>query len=767
MINFNTFYGFKKLTDKIKLASGEEFKTLFAEENANNGITIPFDYTGLTANTNWIDAVTRTGNTSTSNLSISSSSDKNIFYLGLGYSYDEGIIKHERLEKMNFSFNDELKVYKTIKVGVNINGSRQNNPYDATSVLDNARKAVPLVSSGTKPFRIQNPYGADTITANLYSGLNTSLQSAGVINPVLELENTWNKRINIEYRTVGSIFAEVNFLKFFTFRSTFYADLSTVNDRKYQPLYDAYDPVTDLPYIYSQTTSLLENDNTYRKFQQDQILTFKKGFGDHNLTLTGGLTTYYFGHFRRQVLVKQGTDASSIPIPDDPRFWYTSSGFGVIDPTIDLGNGKSGSEQNEYTTASVLARAIYNYKGRYFLNASYRDDASSQIPTKNRHQQFWAIGAAWDISKEGFMQTQHIFDFLKLKGSIGVLGNQSASYLDGTPINYPFYPKLNTGINAVFGQNIYSAAQQSYLPNPNLKWETVSAQEGGVELSAFRNRLHFEANYFNKTTNNLMTYVSRGSLGIPDELINGGSIRNWGEEFSGTWNQNLGKDFTLSLGGNITFLKNKVLSLSADIPKGVLDVTSQNNGEAISETKPGMPIGYFKGYIVEGLYQSYADILKSPNAAALGSYRPGDLKFKDVNGDGKITSDDRTFIGNPTPDFSYGASVSLNYKGFSLSVDMGGVYGNEVYRVWGSLESPFLLGGGAAGAAGWRHGGARAAPDGAPGRLGRRLESAARRLAGRRPPDRRAGALTDGGGRVLRGHARARRAEGSSSGVDM
>ena len=117
---------------------------------------------------------------------------------------------------------------------------------------------------------------------------------------------------------------------------------------------------------------------------------------------------------------------------------------------------------------------------------------------------------------------------LKLKGSIGVLGNQSASYLDGTPINYPFYPQLNTGIGAVFGTNIYSAAQPSYQPNPNLKWETVSAKEIGVEMNAFNNRLHVDFNYFNKTTNDLMTYVSRASLGIPDELINGGSIRNWG-----------------------------------------------------------------------------------------------------------------------------------------------------------------------------------------------------------------------------------------------
>jgi hypothetical protein len=138
------------------------------------------------------------------------------------------------------------------------------------------------------------------------------------------------------------------------------------------------------------------------------------------------------------------------------------------------------------------------------------------------------------------------------------------------------------------------------------------------------------------------------------------------------------------------------LSLSADLPTGVIDATSQNNGEAISETKPGMPIGYFKGYVVTGVFQTAAEIAASPDQSSLGpSARPGDLKYKDMSGpdakgpDGKITSADRTMIGNPTPKYTYGASVALNYKGFNLSVDIGGVYGNQIYRTWGALESPY------------------------------------------------------------------------------
>lgn len=187
----------------------------------------------------------------------------------------------------------------------------------------------------------------------------------------------------------------------------------------------------------------------------------------------------------------------------------------------------------------------------------------------------------------------------------------------------------------------------------------------------------------------MMTYVSLASLGLDDQLENGGQIKNWGEEFSATWTQKLNQDLTLNIGGNITFMKNKVVSVANDLPGGIIIDARANNGTAEARTLPGSPIGSFFGYVVEGLYQSNLDILTSPPASGIGSYRPGDFKFKDLNGDGVIDANDRTVIGNPSPDFIYGGSVDLKYKRLNIGVDFGGVYGNEVFRVWGSLESPF------------------------------------------------------------------------------
>jgi TonB-linked SusC/RagA family outer membrane protein len=683
VITLNGSYGFKKLVDPIKMVDAAGFNELFQEENANNGVPTP-DYSFLTANTNWIDAVTRTGQFSNNTLNVSTSSDRNKFTMSLGYIYDEGIILREKLQKMTASVSDEVKLNNAIKVGFNINAARTNNPYDASGILDEARKVMPQVSAATTPFKVVNPYGTDTLTENLYSGLDVALQNSGVVNPILELQNTWNKTINIEYRNVGSIYADITPLKHFDFRSTFYADMSTVDYRQYQPLYYAYNPVDKTPYLYNQTTQVLENNQTYKKFQQDEILTYSNTFGGvHHLTVTGGFTTYYFGNFNRGGTAKTNNTPGTLPIPDDPRFWYINNYF--QDNALTFAT----SSQYERTTVSELGRFIYNYKNKYFLNGSIRNDASSQLPPQNRNQVFWAVGAGWDLSKENFMANQKIFDFLKLHGTIGVLGNQSSTDLAGNPIPYPYYPNLNTGTVANFGNYTYISADPAYLVNPDLHWETVQAQDIGIELNAFDNRLHFEGTYYNKKTNDLMTYVSRGSIGLKDELINGGSIRNWGEEFLASWNQSFTRDFSINVSGNITFLKNKVLSLAKDLPSGWLDRAFENNGSADSRTEPGHPIGSYYGYVQIGVFQSYADIIKSPSESSLGEVRPGDRKFADLNGDGVIDANDRTFIGNPTPDFMYGTSITLSYKNLSLDIDGEGVYGNEIFRVWNSLESPF------------------------------------------------------------------------------
>jgi TonB-linked SusC/RagA family outer membrane protein len=686
VINYSGAYGVKNLVDKIDMASASEFDLLFAEENANNGVPTP-DYTALKGknNTDWIDAVTRTAKFQSHNIGMSGTSDKNKFNFAIGYLLDEGIVIREKLEKYLLSFSDEYKINSAIKVGLNLNTSRQENPYDATWVLDAARKVMPHISADPKTFKVRDLYHSvyDSITVPVYSGL--FLQGSGVINPVLQVENTWDKTVSTENRYVGSFFADVSFLKSFNLRATWYADVSNVFRRKYNPMYYAYDPITNMPYLYtapdyaSATTSVEVNNDNYRKYQQDYILTYKKRFGDHSLTATGGFTTFFYREELNYAKSTAGGPVTALHIPNDPDKWYINNNFGKV-----LERDAAGSA-GEFSTVSFLGRFLYNYRGKYFLNASIRDDASSRIPEKNRHQQFWALGGAWEIGKETFMQNLHFFNLVKLKGSVGVLGNQSTY---GYSTYYPFYPGIRTGNFAVFGSTAYIAAAPAYQKNPDLRWETVKSFDLGLELAAFDNRLHFEYTYYNKVTRDMMSYIGLGSLGLNDILVNGGEVKNWGHEFSAGWNQQLG-DITLTLDGNITFMDNKVVSLAEELPNGIIIDARANNGSAEARTMPGQPIGSFFGYVVEGLYQTDLDRLVSPFAGSVGSYLNGDFKFKDVNGDGIISAADRTIIGNPSPDFIYGGSIGLKYKKLNLDVDFGGVYGNEVFRVWGALESPF------------------------------------------------------------------------------
>ncbi len=656
MVNFNSSFGARKLVDKIKMVDAEGFKTLFTEEQINIGVPANqmFDFTPWTGNTDWVDVMIRTGMFNSNNLSVSGSSERNKFYMGVGYTVEEGVVKHEKLEKILLAINNELRVGKSIKLGFNFNGIKQKLPFgQANGLLYDARRVLPITPATN----------ADGVFTEL------ALQAAQIGNPLMNLESKWDKEIRNEYRMVGSVFAEIAFLKYLNFRSTFYADMSNLEGVNYNPIINTYNPVLDTVYVdrNNRTTSVSQGNQRWSKFQQDHVLTFKKNFGDHGVTAIGGFTTYYQEY--RGLFGSVSQSLTGLPIPDDKRFWYLNNGFG--DPSTRLAS----TGQWERSTVSGLFRALYNFQNRYFLNASFRRDGSSQISPSNRFKNFYSVGAAWEITSERFMSTQKIFDFLKLKASWGILGVQNTFGFD-----YPFYPELRTGNTAVFGSVIAPAYSLAYEPNRNLTWETVDGKEVGLEFNMLGNRLHSEVAYYNKITKNLMTIVDLGPAGR--RLDNIGTIVNKGLEIASTWSDNITPDLSYSISGNFTTYNNRVKVL----PVGAKQYSSE---ERPNQTEEGYPIAYFYGYIVEGIYQSYADKLASPVMNLGNSYGPGDLKYKDVNGDGVIDTKDRTMIGNPTPDFSYGGAVSLNYKGFEFGVDFNGVYGNEIYRFWGSSELPF------------------------------------------------------------------------------
>jgi TonB-linked SusC/RagA family outer membrane protein len=657
-VTLNTNTGFKRLVDRIDYVNAEEFKELYTEQQNNDNIdpSLRFNFAPWTGNTDWVDALTRDAFFSNTNLSVMQGTDKNRFYASVGYTLDQGVIKNQELQRYFINLSDDVKLHKNIKLGFNLNFMRQRIPFSqANDALFSARRVLPITPT-------MDP------TGRFFTEL--AIQSAQITNPLMRLESLHDKERIFENRYVGNIYLDFTFLKHFNFRSTFYADQSVQETQRYNPILYVFNPsvgANGSVYVDRnfRLTSVDQNTQRWNKFQQDHILTYKNTFGDHSLTATAGFTTVYNRFDGLFGSVRQRADGDSIG--NDRRFWYVSTLLG--DPTT----RRSSGSQWENSVAGLLFRALYNYKNKYYLNASFRRDGSSQISPAERWQNYYSVGGAWEMTRENFMQNQKVFDFLKIKGSYGVLGSQNVP--GGNP--YPFYPGLIAGNTAVFGTTIAPAYSQAYVPDRNLRWESVAAWEAGFEANMFRNRLHVEAVYYYKKTSDILAFQRVSGVPQPT-LTNVAQMRNQGIELSASWNQQITRDFNITLSGNFTTFDNLVLKADELAP----------GEERPNRTISGFPIGYFYGYVVEGVYQSYADKLKSP--AVVGyDYGPGDLKYKDINGDGRITSDDRTNIGNPTPDFAYGFSIMGNYKKLEFGFDFQGVYGNEIYRYWGSSELPF------------------------------------------------------------------------------
>lgn len=646
LVNVSQSFGFKSVNKTIDVADGLQFRELYNEQLKNMGSN-PFDYTYYNANTDWQDAIFQTAFISQTNASVTGATDKNKFYLGVGYTFEEGNIKHEEMQKVTVNFSSDYTAKKWLRFGVQMNGAYML-PADSKDVTA-AVHAAPI-----SPI-----YGPD----GSYYAL-PSFQNAQMANPMIAVENEANHNIAQNYRLSGNVYGEVDLIPQLTFRAAFSLDYQSNNSRQFIPVRKHYYPEQDEVLNTGNIESINQSKANTMTAQSDYVLTYKNTFADkHNLTLTAGLTTNYISSESVTLGRSQDVTKADILIPNNPDKWWVSS-------IGDASSATNSGTQYRRFTLSYLFRALYNYDNRYLLNASFRRDGASVFRyTGNTWDNFYSVGAGWVMSEENFMQKQNVINYLKFKGSYGVLGNQNTGSTGGY---YPAFPTLNS-TNAVFGDNILSSYYQAYLIT-NLRWEKTSAWEVGLEMQLFDSRLRLEPIYYSKTTDDLICYLEK-FMGAQDGLTNSGSIRNNGWELTGSWSDKIGKDFEYTISGNLTTIDNKVLELGKTYYQG---------SKSVSVSEKGMPIGYFYGYVVDGVYQNAADIKNSPTNT-LASVAPGDLKFKDISGpdgtpDGKIDSYDRTMIGNPTPDFTYGYSVNLRYKNFDLGIDFQGVYGNEIFN---------------------------------------------------------------------------------------
>ncbi|AMM50434.1 hypothetical protein TH61_03485 [Rufibacter sp. DG15C] len=637
-INFNSYAGIQRVAKKIDVANAAQFKQLYNEQLANLGqAPFDFDFNGYTADTDWQDQILRENAFINNNsLSITSGTERNAASFSLNYFNQDGLVKYDSYKRYTAHLRDEFTVNENLKVGADISLFRWDRT-PATGGILNSLWAAPVYS----PYHSSGAYNS-----------GPSFQRAQVGNPVAFMEIYKGTTVSNGYRFVGSAFGEVKFLKAFTWRSTFYTDLGFNQERGYSPIFSV--GFGDQRAQFNDISGVRQNKATFTSWQQDHTLTYSKTFNEkHDFTVLLGATAQY----RADDNLGGSTQGLTTPIPNNPDFWF-------LDISNDLEAERNFGNAGEEALASAFFRVNYAFANKYLLNVSLRRDGTSRFGPNNQFDNFPAVGAGWVISDESFMQNQKYVDFLKLKASWGRQGNQNISN------RYAIYPVLNSGVSAVFGENVYPAAVPEYVPNPFIQWEVTEGADAGVEVITLNNRLTIDADYYNRKTEKILVIVAPpAGAGIPPTFTNAASVLNKGFELSATWRDQKG-DFGYSLSANATTVHNEVTSFGDNIGYELI------NGN--SRTSLGYPIGAFYGYVQEGIYQSQDEIANSPASAVPVS--PGDIKFKDLTGDNIIDNKDRTFLGSPTPDFIYGASLNLNYKGFELGLDVQGVAGNYIYN---------------------------------------------------------------------------------------
>lgn len=498
--------------------------------------------------------------------------------------------------------------------------------------------------------------------------------SADMANPLAQMKydegNSYTKR----YRLQSNFFLEYAPIEGLTLRSSAGWQYRHNEGRSYVPVYE-------LSAKKSNPNDDVRQSQGYRmNWTLENTVNWVKSFDKHNLNVLLGQSLEKWGYGS-----EVGVTNSNSLFPGSFDHAYINNA-NVVDPTYTKING---SPNDQGALSSFFGRVNYDYNETYLLSLVLRADGSSNFARGKRWGYFPSISAGWVMSNESFMEpVKDWFNFFKIRGSWGQNGNCNIAnfqYVATVAFDDPYYfdNKDNPGIGAY----------PDILPNQDVKWETSEQLDLGFDARFLNNRLGVEFDWYVKTTKDwLVRAPVLLSYGTNAPFINGGDIENRGYEIHLTWHDRIGKDFTYRIGANFSHNKNKVkrIANSEGIIHGASNAIAQNTAE-LYRLQVGYPIGYFWGYEMEGIIQNEQDLQDylnrncggdAANSLQGSSIQPGDVKFVDVNGNGKIDKDDsdKTMIGDPNPDYTVGLNINIAYKGFDFSLNGYGSFGQQVAK---------------------------------------------------------------------------------------
>ena len=655
-ISYDYQYSSQSVGKLPEMLNSEEYATYFNEAGL-----FTIDPATITHDTDWLNAIFDRGMSSRHNLSFTSGTEKSKFILSVSSLSQDGIVimDKDKYNRYTFRLNADTKIKSWLKVGTsnnfaytNRNSVREDNESSGTisaGLLMDPLTPVTYAADETLPAHVQTPINNGKILlkdANgLYYGISPYI-SKNPANPFVGLEI--NKNTIKSWVLQGNIFAEIQPVEHILFTSRLGYEVGNSLSQGWNPVYfyNTYQAFNDISSIVAT-----ESNNNY--WQWENFVSYTNKFGLHNLNVLGGMSAESRSY--------QYISASGGPMLAE------NESFAQLNLVASQANSGVGGLKTLDKKASYFARASYDYNNKYMLQATIRRDGagSSMLPPANRWGWFPSFSAGWLFTKESFMPVSFL-SYGKLRASWGKNGSLSnlTNYMYNSAVNLQ-YLLYELGDNA-----LYTAAARNQLDNQDLTWETSVQTDFGLDLKMLKDKLTVTADYFNKKTTDLITPNTPPlEAGNTAAMVNGGDILNTGFEFMADFRNNIG-EFNYSISGNLSTLHNEVTYLNSSIQR-ILGGQSSGAATFFTAFEKGLPVWYFRGYKTDGIDMT-----------------TGQAKFVDQNGDGLINENDRVFIGSSIPKLTYGATVSLSYKGIDFSANLQGQSGSQNMILWMRNDLP-------------------------------------------------------------------------------
>lgn len=612
----------------------------------------PTPYNGITkankTGTNWYDEIFNPALIQDYDLSMSGGAEKVNYALSVGYTDQKGAVIHTGFERYSMRANIDGKIADWLEVGQNLGLAFTNRVSFSNNSADNPVSMA---------YRMQPIVPVYDIMGN-FAGTQAATTGDGE-NPVAMLFRD-KDNLNRQIRILGSAYLKSKITKNLIFKSLVGIDY-TVERGTDRNLPNPEGIKANL------INSLSESYSGGNQVNWTNTLNFDQTFNSHIISILIGTESVmnksdYFGGGRSQ-------------------FAFTDLDYMVL--SAGESNQVSSGSFDQWRTFSYFGRLNYTFKDKYLFEGVIRRDGSSRFSTDSRWGTFPAISTGWVLSKESFMSNLPRVDILKLRAGWGRNGNDNVG-------NYNSYSTFRSAGNASYYNITGSSSTTSQagfykyrLGNPQGKWESTETLNIGTDLSMFKNRFEVNLDLFTRKTKDMLYPDSRpdtwGALTLPS--VNIGEMKNSGFDLILTVRSKPKNLFSYAISANVSHYKNKVLKLNNN--PNEIRYGSDLRGERYTITQEGYPVSSLYGFIVEGIFNTWDEVNAHPkyfpSLNGVDNYsQPGVFKYKDVNGDGVITIDDRTIIGNPHPDFTYGLNVNLGYKNWDLSMFFQGVQGNDL-----------------------------------------------------------------------------------------